>query len=222
MNDDILGKSEEDEEGFMDIEQVKEKMNMIKEQEEVEEPKNQNAENEEIPEDNDIIKMIALNSQKEEKVLPDGNDFTHFECFFKKIKINKKNIDSFPPDIIKNWNESYGIFCCYKDNEITKEKCEPEKELCPNCMKNTQKIYGLKPHYLINSMGRVCTYKKNKIYCLGKFSKIIEEKNIKYSINYVCGHSGQCDSCKSLSEKMNKYFGSKLMDKLLERDNMVN
>ena len=223
-------KEEGKEEEFnpVSVDQIKEKMKLMKEKEDNKGAEDRQEKKEEVPEDvDDLIKIITHNSQKEEKVLPEGNEFDHIECFFKKIKknfkdINKKNIDSFPPEIIKNWNKDYGIFYCNKENEITKEKCEPEKEICADCMKNTQKMYGLKPHYLINSMGRVCTYKKGNIFCLGKFSKIIEENKINYSINYVCGHSGQCNSCKSLTEKKEKYFGSFLMNKLLERDKSVN
>ena len=98
--------------------------------------------------------------------------------------------------------------------------------MCPNCMKNTQKKYGLKPHYLINSKGRVCTYKRGKMYCKGKFRKLEldngQNKGIKYSYNYVCGHLGQCDSCKSLTKLMDKYFGGELMKKLVERDKNMN
>ena len=170
----------------------------------------------------DILKLIEANAQKQEQVFPEGNELKKLECYFKKITIPKINRDLFPPDIINNFNESYGIFFCSKINQITNDKCEPEKEICANCMKNTQKMYGLKPHYLINSKGRVCTYKNKKIYCLGKFSRIEDdnkEKNkIKYSINYVCGHSGQCDSCKSLTKYMEKYFGNTLFKKLKDRD----
>ena len=63
------------------------------------------------------------------------------------------------------------------------------------------------------------------MYCKGIFTRIeddkIEANKIKYSINYVCGHSGQCDSCKSLTQKMEKYFGPTLFKKLKERDNRL-
>ena len=173
----------------------------------------------------DIHKIIEDNSQKQEKVFPDGNEFNRFQCNFKKIEIPKINKDLFSPDIIKTFNDKYGIFFCNKTNPITNGKCEPEKEICPDCMKNTQKMYGLKPHYLINSMGRVCTYKKQKMYCLGKLSRIEDDNKetnkIKYSINYVCGHSGQCDSCKSMTKKMEKYFEPNLYNKLKQRDNKL-
>ncbi len=61
------------------------------------------------------------------------------------------------------------------------------------------------------------------MYCKGKFSKLDEKnKGIKYSYNYVCGHSGQCDSCKSLTHIMDKYFDPALMKKLVERDKSMN
>ena len=176
--------------------------------------------NEKIPQFEDLLKIIDGNAQKDEKVYKDGNEFNTLQCFFKNIKISKKEDSS-----NSNFNESYGIFFCNKKNDITKLNCEPGNEICPNCMKNTQKKYGLKPHYLINSKGRVCTYKRGKIYCKGKFSKLEENdinKGIKYSYNYVCGHSGQCDSCKSLTKIMDKYFDAAIMKKLIERDKNMN
>lgn len=180
-------------------------------------------EKEEITEEEDFIKIMMANSKKDKMVLPEGNKFQKLKCYFKKIKIPKAQKDLFSPEILNNFNEKNGIFFCKKMNEITNEKCEPGKLICQDCMKNTQKMFGLKAHYLINSCGRICTFRKNKIYCLGKFSRIEEENNnnrnaIKYSINYVCGHTGQCESCKNLTEKMEKYFGASLMKQLKDRE----
>ena len=90
------------------------------------------------------------------------------------------------------------------------------------------KLYNLKPHYLINSQGRICTYKNKKIYCLGKLHRIESEtkskddkKNeIHYSIDYSCGHTGQCEPCKNLTKIMDKYFDPNLMKKLIKRDKL--
>jgi len=222
--------NEENEEGPVDMDEIRQKAKEIIENKEnveskvSEEPKEtpKSGENDEIPGEKDLFDIVAANSKKDEKVFPEGNDLTKLECFFKKVDISKPKKELFSENELYNFTGSYGIFYCYKKNDITKSTCEPEKEICPACMKNTQKMYGLKSHYLINSMGRVCTYKRGKIYCLGKFSRILEDNtkknNIKYSFNYVCGHSGQCDSCKSLTEKMEKYFGPELMKKLRERD----
>ena len=227
---------ENEDNGVPDIDEIRQKAKEIIENKENVEPKiNEESkeskesketprpgENGEIPDEKDLFDIVAANSKKDEKVFPEGNELIKLECFFKKVDISKPKKDLFTEKDFYNFTGSYGIFYCYKKNDITKCTCEPEKEICTNCMKNTQKMYGLKPHYLINSMGRVCTYKRGKIYCLGKFSRILEDStkknNIKYSFNYVCGHSGQCDSCKSLTEKMDKYFAPELMKKLKERD----
>ena len=154
----------------------------------------------------------------EEKIeINDGNDLKEIKSFFKKIKIpspSENNVSN-PPE---NYIDSYGLFLCYKKNDITNEKCESGKEICLKCIKKAQKMYGLKPHYLINSMGRVCTYKNKKMYCRGKFCRIEFENKIQYHIDFVCGHSGQCDSCKALTQYMKGYFGEDLMNKLKKRD----
>jgi len=141
--------------------------------------------------------------------------------YFKKINIpgiaNKKE---------DKYDIHYGWFYCEQTNEANGNKCELGKEICPKCMKKTQKIYNLKPHYLINSNGRICTYKKNKIYCLGKLQRTESENNsdevkkmeMNYSIEYTCGHTGQCEPCKNLTKIMDKYFGDNLMKQLKKRD----
>ena len=214
MDDDVFG-GEDDEP--KNVDEVREQINQ-KENQPDEGPKVEDSKKEEKKEEK---------NDDDEKAPDEGKEFNKLECYFKKIKIpSKKRTENVPEDQLKNLNESYGIFFCYQTNPATKCKCEPEKLICPNCMKNTQKIYGLKPHYLINSMGRVCTYKKGKIFCKGKFSKIEDDyykkNNIKYSYNYVCGHSGQCESCQNLTEKMENYFDPNLMKKLKERDNGLN
>lgn len=232
--DELFGNEEDNNQG--NIDDLKEKANQIKEGNYVEEPKveipdkkeEKKEEDEEAPTEQDLFKIIADNDQKEEKIFPEGKELSQIKSQFKKINLSEKRTDAVPEDQLKNLG-SYGIFYCYQNNPATGQKCEPEKLICPNCMKNTQKIYGLKPHYLINSMGRVCSYKKGKIFCKGKFSKLEDDyyndKNktqIKYCYNYVCGHSGQCESCKSLTEKMKNYLDSGLLEKLKERDKGLN
>ena len=234
MDDDVFG-GEDD--GPKDIDEVREHLEQnenqpdegpkVEDSKKEEKKEEKNNDDEKAPDEEDIFNMIRDNDQKKEKIFPEGKEFNKLECYFKKIKIpSKKRTENVPEDQLKNLNESYGIFFCYQTNPATKCKCEPEKLICPNCMKNTQKIYGLKSHYLINSMGRVCTYKKGKIFCKGKFSKIEDDyyktNNIKYCYNYVCGHSGQCESCQNLTEKMENYFDPNLMKKLKERDNGLN
>ena len=141
--------------------------------------------------------------------------------YFKKIKNPEIK------DIKQNdYDKDYGWFHCGKQNEANGSTCELGKEICPNCMKKTQELYKLKSHYLINSNGRICTYKKNKIYCLCKLTRIASETKskenkeigINYSISYTCGHTGQCEPCKNLTTIMDKYFSPNLMKKLKKRD----
>ena len=157
---------------------------------------------------------------KNSKTKSDEDKLDKIRSFFKKIKITKKEINQ------EHFNSYYGLFFCDKKNETTGIECKPGNEICPDCMKKNQKLYGLKPHYLINSMGRVCTFKKSKIYCLGKISKIEtlgelksgKTENINYSIMYVCRHSNQCESCRNLTKIMDNYFDARLLEDLKKRD----
>ena len=150
----------------------------------------------------------------------DEDKLDKIRSFFKKIKITEKKIEQ------EHFKSNYGLFFCGKKNETTGIVCKPGNEICPDCMKKNQKLYGLKPHYLINSMGRVCTFKKSKIYCLGKISKIEtlgelksgKTENINYSIMYVCRYSNQCESCRNLTKIMDNYFDARLLEDLKKRD----
>ena len=157
---------------------------------------------------------------KEPKEYDYENDFIKINCFFKDIKLIKHDKLFDKDDKKKNFNRSYELFFCDSDikNEITGVYCEPEKLCCLKCMKNNQKMYALKPNYLVNAMGRVCKFKKNKIYCKGKLSKIDVKDDIEYSFNYVCRPSYQCEACKELTKYMDKYYGEKLMAKLRKRE----
>lgn len=175
-----------------------------------------------IPEEEKDIKKKKIDDRNERiKMVIVDDKFNTIISYFKKIKNPEI------PDIKEdNYNKNYGWFNCGKKNEANGSICELGKDICPNCMKKTQKIYKLKPHYLINSNGRICTYKKNKIYCLGKLTRVEsetkskenEQNGIKYSISYTCGHTGQCEPCKNLTSIMDKYFDANLMKKLKKRD----
>ena len=158
-----------------------------------------------------------------ETQLPKEDDFDFKEpvkSYFNKIQIVQDK-SKFTEDELKNYGGSFGMFYCEKKfgDELF---CDQESLLsCPNCMKLNQRMYGLKPHYLLNSKGRVCTYKRNKIYCNGKFQKEDNQNGIVYSYNYVCGHSGQCDACKKLSKHYELYFDKNLLEKLRKRDELL-
>ena len=175
-----------------------------------------------IPEEKKDTKKKEIDDRNERiKMVIVVDKFNKIISYFKKIKNPEI------PDIKEdNYNKNNGWFTCGKKNEANGSICELGKDICPNCMKKTQKIYKLKPHYLINSNGRICTYKKNKIYCLGKLTRVEpetkskenEQNGIEYSISYTCGHTGQCEPCKNLTSIMDKYFDANLMKKLKKRD----
>ena len=154
--------------------------------------------------------------------LPKEDDFDFKEpvkSYFKKMQIVQEK-PKFSEEELKKYGGSYGMFYCEKKfgEELF---CDQGNLLsCPNCMKLNQRMYGLKPHYLVNDKGRVCTYKRNKIYCNGKFLKEDNQNGIVYSYNYVCGHSGQCDACKKLSKHYDLYFDKNLLEKLRKRDEL--
>ena len=198
------------------LEEIQMKLKEIQEEKNGENDNN-NDQNKEENQEEDIFKIIFANSQNVGR-RSRSSEKKQIECFFKKIDISNVRKNLFQPEELKDFYENFGMFFCYKTNEITGSVCCPGNLICPDCMRKTQKMYNLKPHYLINSMRRICTYRKNKICCHGKFTRIEEINKIKYAINYLCGHSGQCDSCKDLMKYKEKYFGEKLMKKLEKRD----
>ena len=191
-------------------------------QEETNENKEEKCEREEEEEKNKNKFKSGYENQSETQ-LPKEDDFDFKEpvkSYFNKIQIVQDK-SKFTEEELKNYGGSFGMFYCEQKfgDELF---CDQESLLsCPNCMKLNQRMYGLKPHYLLNSKGRVCTYKRNKIYCNGKFQKEDNQNGIVYSYNYVCGHSGQCDACKKLSKHYELYFDKNLLEKLRKRDELL-
>ena len=119
------------------------------------------------------------------------------------------------------------FYCESSDNKVNVMYCMKENGLCQNCMKLNQKYHKLKSNYLINSAGRVCTYKRGKMLCLGKFQRIKREKknvgkcgesDIVYFLDLTCNGTIQCRPCEEIQKYMNKYYSPKMLEKLLKRD----
>ena len=205
------------------MEDILEDNNQEQEENQEENKDNKKEENQTENKNEEAMDVLMEKEQKEgANKFPDENLCNRVISYIKKIKLveNSKREEIFSKEDLENYNESYGIFYCDKNNGIDGQCCQPEQLFCPNCMKLNQRMYGLKPHYLINDKGRVCTYKRNQIYCNGKFLKEDNVNGIVYSYNYVCGHSGHCDACKKLSKHFDKYFDKKLLEKLRKRDEM--
>ena len=173
----------------------------------------------------DNILSNEKNEKKEDKkdIIP-YEDKILFNCTYARFPDRKlfeyneeerKNI--FTENELYNYT-TYGIFYCEKNNTATGEQCLYGKLICPNCMKLTQKMHKLRPNYLINDAGRLCTLKRNKICCGGKFNGIFKKDGIDYNFYYKCGHSGQCNSCNRLNQVFEKYYDAELLKKLRNRD----
>ena len=173
----------------------------------------------------DNILSNEKNEKKEDKkdIIP-YEDKILFNCTYARFPERKlfeyneeerKNI--FTENELYNYT-TYGIFYCEKNNTATGEQCLYGKLICPNCMKLTQKMHKLRPNYLINDAGRLCTLKRNKICCGGKFNGIFKKDGIDYNFYYKCGHSGQCNSCNRLNQVFEKYYDAELLKKLRNRD----
>ena len=168
-----------------------------------------------------IKKDLEENDNKEKKdVIYNEKELKKFTNNFKKIK-TEFHEELFKKDDIKYNLQESNIFFCGEKNENTGLNCVKGNEICLFCMKKNQKLYGLKEHYLINSAGRVCTYKKNKLYCLCKFSRKEEKYGFEYSIIYICGQNKQCLACENLNKYINRYFNQSLMNKLKQRDKII-
>ena len=172
----------------------------------------------------EVMDVLMDEEGKEQKKgankYPDENSYNRISSHFKKIKLveNSKMEQIFDSKEMDHYVETYGIFYCEQNNEIDGETCQPEKLFCKKCTSNIQKLYNLRPNYLINDRLRICTFKRNRIYCNGKFSKIEKKDGIDYSYFYRCGHSGYCDACQRINKYIDKYFDSKLLENLRKRD----
>ena len=182
----------------------------------------------------------VVGSNKKKQRYPNGNvqeKEDEKRCYLNHVKIEKNKKD-FPNEIFKKYIISYGYFNCgepeknekgyeidgkmicpeYMKHNHCGDICSSGELSCPECMKLNRKYYGLRPNYLVNERGRICTFKNNKIYCNKKLTKEEFIKGIKYTYEYVCGHSGQCEPCQNLTKLMDKYFDPDLVKKLRKRD----
>ena len=150
----------------------------------------------------------------------DENDFTTFIDNFNP-EHNKNNTNN---QILKNpkweglYHEKEDIFYCNKKNGIDNFDCYPHNQLCKNCQMLNQAYHKLKKNYLLNSAGRVCTYRKGKMFCLGKFQRVFSEKDIDYLVDLTCNGKIQCEPCQRMQEHMEHYYGPELYKALLIRD----
>ena len=170
----------------------------------------------------DAVDLVITKDKKELDFYPAQeihND--KVESHFKRIKL-VKNESLFTKDFLKNNLNSYKYFSCGKKNPATGKYCDCESLSCPDCMKNNRKMYDLRWDYFINDRARLCSFKKNKVYCNGRFKKVDKIDGIEYSYFYVCGHSGQCEPCSRLNQVIDKYLDPKQLEKLRKRDEKMN
>ena len=165
--------------------------------------------------------VISKDKKGLELPLADKMFNAEVENHFKRIKIKQDKTLFNEDDLKKNLN-SYQYFSCYNQNPATGDECACEKLSCPDCMKKNQKMYGLRPNYFINDKAKVCSFKRNKVYCNGRYKKVDKKEGIEYVFFYVCGHSGQCEPCARLNQVIDKYIDSQLLEKLRKRDEKMN
>ena len=127
-----------------------------------------NKEQEEKQEDNKEDKKDEKPAETEKKEVMDvlmdeeGNEQKEganqypISSHFKKIKLveNSKMEQIFDSKDMDHYVETYGIFYCEQNNEIDGETCQPEKLFCKKCTSNIQKLYNLRPNYLINDRNK--------------------------------------------------------------------
>ena len=143
-----------------------------------------------------------------------------FKNNFKSIIVSqeKKNILNKYDNYKGALHNEYDIFYCYNDNRVNNKICSPGNELCPTCMKINQEYHRLKKHYLINAAGRVCTYKRKKIYCLCHFQTFIKKENQLFCPDLVCFNNNICKPCMDINKIIDLYLNKNLMNKLQKRD----
>ena len=150
----------------------------------------------------------------------DENDFQGFVDNFDPShdKTNKNNRILKNPKFADLFKEKDDIFYCNQKNGINGEDCYKYNELCKNCLTLNQAYHKLKKNYLLNGAGRVCTYRKGKMLCLGKFQRVLNERNITYIEDLVCNGKVQCEPCKRMQENMQKYYEPDLYKAIILRD----
>ena len=170
----------------------------------------------------DAVDLIISKDKKElDLPLADKMFNADVENHFKRIEFVRNETKFQEDDLKKNLN-SYKYFSCYKPNPATGDECACEKLSCPDCMKKNQKMYGLRWNYFINDKARLCSFRRNKVYCNGRYKKEDKKDGIVYVYFYVCGHSGQCEPCSRLNQVIDKYLDPKMMEKLRKRDEKMN
>ena len=117
-------------------------------------------------------------------------------------------------------NKEYDLVFCGNNNQINNKKCTPGNEICFKCMKINQAYHGLKKHYLINCVGRVCTFSKGTFHCHCQFEKDMKHESGRlYSYNYICKDKNNvCLACLNMNKLMEKYLDKKTIDSLYKRD----
>ena len=150
----------------------------------------------------------------------DENVFTLFVDNFnsENNKGIKNNQISRNPKYKEFYHQKEDMFYCNKKNEINGKVCCVFNELCRNCQMLNQAYHKLKKNYLLNSAGRVCTYRKGKMFCLGSFQRVYSENNIDYLVDLTCNGKVQCEPCQRMQENMEKYYGSTLCKAIIKRD----
>ena len=114
--------------------------------------------------------------------------------------------------------KSYLLFYCKQINGVNNKLCYPGNEMCKTCMKINQKLHKLKKHYLINSAGRACTYRRQKVHCLCHFQRYIDKENKLFCPDLICFNNDICKPCLEMNKLLNKYLEPELIDKLKKRD----
>ena len=193
-----------------------------KQKEDKKEDKKENKKEDKEEKGKDAVDLVITKDKKELDLQPAEKQLNvKVENHFKRIKlVQDKSL--FDKDFLKNNLNSYQYFSCYKKNPATGDECACEKLSCPECMKNNQKMYNLRWDYFINDKARLCSFKKNKVYCNGRYKKVDKIDGIEYSYFYVCGHSGQCEPCSRLNQVIDKYLDPKQLEKLRKRDEKMN
>ena len=152
----------------------------------------------------------------------DENLFEQFVNKFKENDNNDKNNQTLKNEKFKKfYHEEHDIFYCNKKNGINGKDCYVYNELCKECQRINQEYHKLKKNYLINGAGRVCTYRKGKMYCLGQFQRVHSENNINYINDFICNGKFQCEPCKRMQENMKQYYEPSLYKALLNRDSKL-
>ncbi len=147
--------------------------------------------------------------------------FIHESLYQKPLQ--KKKEDNY--EIIKSLTNEYkyyeecDLIYCGRNNKLNCKCCidgicKPGNCFCCECMDLNKQYHCLKQYYLINKEGRAARYENKTFQCYATVEKLKKAGKNTFRIDVTCTYNNPCNACKDLTELMNKYLPSEIVNYL--------